>query len=55
MKELYSVCVYGDSYSCFEEYYSEEEVEIIQKFIVDMSKNGVANWDVPCISFEKID
>lgn len=53
MKELYLVSVYGDSMSRFEEYYSEEEIKAIEKITDDMKKHGVANYDIPCIEFEK--
>lgn len=53
MKQLYSVGVYGDSMSDFEEYYSEEEIEIISKFFDDMMKHGVASYDIPLVEFEK--
>lgn len=55
MKELYRVKVLGESYSEFKEYYSEEEIEIIQKFLLyDTSKHNVPNYDIPCIEFEKL-
>ena len=53
MKELYFITVLGESYSNFEEYYSKEEIEIINKFFDDMSKHGVASYDIPCVEFEK--
>ena len=54
MKELYRVKVLGESYSEFKEYYSEEEIEIIQKFLDDTYKHHVPNYDIPCIEFEKL-
>ena len=53
MKELYLVSVYGDSFSSFEEYYSEDEIKIIKKFFNDMGERGVANYDYPLIEFER--
>lgn len=53
MKELYFVTVCGDSYSNFEEYYSEEEIETINKFFDDMIKHGVPGYDTPLVEFEK--
>lgn len=55
MKELYSVSVFGDSASYFSEYYSEEEVKVIEKFFDDMSKYGVASYDIPLVEFYKRD
>lgn len=54
MKEVYKVTVLGESYSMFEEYYSEEEIKTINKFMNDMSNHNVPNYDIPCIEFEKI-
>lgn len=53
MKELYKVTVLGDSASYFEEYYSEEEIEVIEGFFNDMSRHGVASYDVPLVEFYK--
>lgn len=53
MKEVYKVTVLGESYSDFEEYYTKEEIEIINKFIDDMKKHDVARYDIPCVEFEK--
>ena len=53
MKELYLVSVYNDSFSSFEEYYSEEEIKTIEKFFEDMCKHGVASYDYPDVEFEK--
>ena len=52
MKYIYTVTVYGDSVSHFEEQYSEEEIKIIEKFFNDMSKYDVPHYDVPLIEFE---
>lgn len=52
MTELYLVKVYGDSYSEYEEYFDEKEIEIIQKFF-DTMESKVASYDIPCIEFEK--
>ena len=53
MKELYLVKVYGDSYSEYEEYFDEKEIEIIQKFLNGMDEHDVATYDVPLVEFEK--
>lgn len=53
MKELYLVSVYGDSFSSFEEYYSEEEIKTIDKFFNDMGEHNVATYDYPLVEFEK--
>lgn len=53
MKELYLVTVFGKSASYFEEYYSEEEVKVIEGFLDDMKKRGVARCDVPHIEISK--
>lgn len=53
MKELYFVRVLGDSESHFDEYYSEEEVKVIEDFFNDMSRHGVASYDVPLVEFYK--
>lgn len=53
MKELYLVKVYGDSYSEYEEYFDEKEIEVIQKFFDTMDSSKVASYDIPCIEFEK--
>lgn len=53
MKELYLVNVLGESESRFEEYYSEEEIKTIFKFIHDMDIHDVPSYDVPLIEFEK--
>lgn len=53
MKELYLVSVYGDSFSSFEESYSEEEIKVIEKFFDDLGKHNVASYDYPDIEFEK--
>lgn len=52
-KELYLVNVYGDSFSSFEEYYDEKEIEVIQKFFNDMGEHDVASYDYPLVEFEK--
>lgn len=52
MKKLYSVSVFGESESCFEEYYTEEEIRVIEKFFNDMSKHDVAIYDIPLVEFE---
>ena len=54
MKKLYFVTVYGDSESIFKEYYTEEEIDIINKFFNDMDKHGVASYDMPAIEFEEV-
>lgn len=53
MKELYKVTVFGDSESRFEEYYSNEEIKTITKFVNDMYEHGVASYDIPYFEFEK--
>lgn len=53
MKELYFVTVFGESYFGFAEYYSEEEIETINKFFDDMAMHGVPNYDIPLVEFEK--
>lgn len=53
MKELYNVAIFGDSESRFEGHYSKEEIDVIMKFLVDMDKNGVPHYDIPCVEFEK--
>ena len=54
MKKLYRVTVYGDSKSTFKEHYTEEEIDIINKFFNDMDKHGVAAYDIPSIEIEEI-
>jgi hypothetical protein len=53
MKELYLVTILGDSASYFEEYYSEEEIKVIEKFFNDMDKHHVASYDNPLVQFDK--
>lgn len=53
MKHVYIVHVYGDSHSKFEERYTEEEIQVIEKFFNDMDKHEVASYDIPAIEFEK--
>lgn len=53
MKELYLVHVFGESESHFEEYYSEEEIKTIFKFVHDMDMHDVPSYEMPCIEFEK--
>lgn len=55
MKKLYFVTVYGDSQSIFKEYYTEEELNIINRFFDDMIKHRVASYDIPAIQFEEVD
>lgn len=52
MKKFYSVRVFGESESYFMEYYTEEEIAIIEKFFNDMIKYDVASYDVPLVEFE---
>lgn len=52
-KKCYKVTVFNESESKFEEYYTEEEVRIIQKFFEDMSKHNVAHYDIHEVQFEK--
>lgn len=54
MKKLYSVSVYNESESNFEEYYTEEEVKTILKFFKDLSKHEVPSYDFPLVEFEII-
>lgn len=54
MKKLYLVSIFGDSESHFEEYYNEEEIKVIEKFINDMIKNDVPSYDYPLIEFKEI-
>ena len=53
MNELYLISVLGESSSKFKEYYSEEEIAIIEKFFDDMDKHGVPNYDIPLVEFER--
>lgn len=53
MKELYKVHVYGESEHHFEEYYSEEEIDTIMKFLVGLEKHNVPHYDSLLIEFEK--
>lgn len=55
MKKLYSVSVYNESESIFEEYYTEEEIQAILKFFKDMRKHEVPLYDFPVIEFEIVE
>lgn len=52
VKELYTVSVWESRLTTFEEHYTEEDVEAIQKFLLDLKKHDVINR-VPYIEFEK--
>ena len=54
-KEKYKVQVFGESKSCFEELYTEEEIKTIEKFMNDMEKHNVASYDYPAIEFTKME
>ena len=54
-KEKYKVRVLGESESCFEELYTEEEIKTIEKFMNDMDKHKVASYDCPVIEFTKVE
>ena len=54
IKKLYSVNVYNESESNFEEYYTEEEVKTILKFFKDLSKYEVPSYDFPFVEFETV-
>lgn len=53
MKQLYSVQVLGESMSHFTGHYSEDEIEVIMKFLNDMDEHDVPYYDIPCITFTK--
>lgn len=52
MKKLYSITVTNESESCFDEYYTEEEIRTIEKFFNDMEKHDVASYDIPLVEFK---
>ena len=54
-KEKYKVQVFGESESCFEELYTEEEIKTIEKFMNDMDKHKVPSYDYPAIEFTKVE
>ena len=54
-KEKYKVRVFGESESCFEELYTEEEIKTIEKFMNDMDKHKVASYDCPVVAFTKME
>jgi hypothetical protein len=53
-KSEYIVTVLGDSSSTFVEKYSQDEINLINKFFKDMEKHKVSSYDIPAVSFEKI-
>lgn len=54
MKEIYLVNVSGESETSFEGYYDEKEIEIIEKFLDDMTKSDIPVYDCLCIEFQKM-
>ena len=54
-KEKYKVQVFGESKSCFEELYTEEEIKTIEKFMNDMEKHNVASYYYPAVEFTKME